>query len=255
MAQDLEEIKRMSAQMLSDARRENPTPTETTPQCISLELRKFCTTLSSETASYIPVIPDDHGLWGWCSDGVTEKIKAEGGEHAYGWTIWEWPKVLWTAEFHDVWRSPTGNLIDITPKPGNETKILFLHDPTVPQDFDFDQRPGNRRQRIYMPPDTTELIRDLISNMKPSQRSYEKTRATRAGMSLEMWLKKKQPVDPLPKLIDALIAACNEHEAYFDSLGTNGYVRANSKLIGLAKHRLACQARLTKELSAKSRGN
>ena len=32
---------------------------------------------------------------------------------------------------HSVWQSPEGNLVDITPHDGGETKILFLRDETV----------------------------------------------------------------------------------------------------------------------------
>lgn len=46
-----------------------------------------------------------------------------------GWLIWIMPGVMMIeAEFHSVWVSPTGEMIDITPKAQGENKILFLPD-------------------------------------------------------------------------------------------------------------------------------
>jgi hypothetical protein len=52
-----------------------------------------------------------------------------GGKQHLGWAIWEWPKVLIEAEFHCIWESPGGELLDITPKDSPLDKILFLPDP------------------------------------------------------------------------------------------------------------------------------
>ena len=46
-----------------------------------------------------------------------------------GWQVWEWPGLYLEAEFHAVWRSPSGQLIDLTPKEMPIHKILFLEDP------------------------------------------------------------------------------------------------------------------------------
>lgn len=45
-----------------------------------------------------------------------------------GWQLWEWPHVLVEAEFHAVWVSPQGEMIDITPKAAGEIQILFVPD-------------------------------------------------------------------------------------------------------------------------------
>lgn len=62
---------------------------------------------------------------------------------------------------------------------------------------------------------------------------------------------RKVPDDPLPDLIDAMISACNEHEHYFDTLGTSGMIRVDNKLHGLIKKRLECQQALYRELVAR----
>jgi hypothetical protein len=51
-----------------------------------------------------------------------------------GWAIWEWPKVFIEAEFHAVWCSPTGEFLDLTPRPLLSEHILFLPDATLKYD-------------------------------------------------------------------------------------------------------------------------
>jgi hypothetical protein len=54
---------------------------------------------------------------------------SNGGKQYNGWAIWEWPKVFIEAEFHCVWESPEGKLIDLTPDDLQLDKILFLPQP------------------------------------------------------------------------------------------------------------------------------
>jgi hypothetical protein len=54
---------------------------------------------------------------------------SNGGKQYNGWAIWEWPKVFIEAEFHCVWESPGGELIDLTPDGFQPDKILFLPQP------------------------------------------------------------------------------------------------------------------------------
>jgi hypothetical protein len=59
---------------------------------------------------------------------VEAEVARDGGRMLCGWQLWEWPHVLVEAEFHVVWLSPEGEMVDITPKPHQETRILFVHD-------------------------------------------------------------------------------------------------------------------------------
>jgi hypothetical protein len=60
----------------------------------------------------------------------SRQVAEFGGEIVYGWQIWEWPRIMVEGEFHAVWRSPTGELLDVSTKPDGETQILFIPDPT-----------------------------------------------------------------------------------------------------------------------------
>ena len=63
-----------------------------------------------------------------CFALVKEKIATHGGSMVLGWTIWEWPSVMIEAEFHAVWRSPEGELLDLNPRTAFLTHIVFLPD-------------------------------------------------------------------------------------------------------------------------------
>lgn len=77
----------------------------------------------------LPVTPDAGALAGECYANVAARVAAEGGSVLYGWQLWEWPHVFVEAEFHAVWRSPTGELRDVTLRQDDETEILFVPDP------------------------------------------------------------------------------------------------------------------------------
>jgi len=65
-----------------------------------------------------------------CFVDVDRRVSEQGGQTEYGWRIWIWPAVLIEAEFHAVWRSPEGELIDISTPPDYASCVLFLPDPT-----------------------------------------------------------------------------------------------------------------------------
>lgn len=70
---------------------------------------------------------DSPDLLGDCHNNVIAQVALRGGEHVYGWIVWVANKIF-DFEFHSVWRSPEGKLIDITPRRDGEKQILFLPD-------------------------------------------------------------------------------------------------------------------------------
>jgi hypothetical protein len=250
-----EEIRVAAAQKLADERRTLANNPETTPVEISPAIEAFSSSLGGEPLRKVPVIDDPNGRYGWCSDGVRLKVAADGGAPVYGWTIWEWPPGLLTAEFHCVWRSPGGELYDITPKPLRETDIVFVADPSYPANFDFDLRPRNRRVRSYEPGPREPALEALRASLVGSKRAYEEGRAAKAGLSLDAWLERKIPTDPLPEAIDGFIVLCAAFEEHFDTLGSSGFVRPDAKFIALAKQRATAQGRLRQLMLEALRSN
>jgi len=68
---------------------------------------------------------------GNCHTNVLHRVREHGGERLNGWMIWEAPGLFAEGEFHCVWRSPDGDLVDVTPRRDGEARILFLPDPAT----------------------------------------------------------------------------------------------------------------------------
>lgn len=101
----------------------------TTPDAITHEILEFCREIDpTQEPVYIYVTPEDGQLILECLDNVERLVKERGGEIQHGWIIWEAPGYLLDAVFHAVWRSPDGDLVDVTPQMDGETRILFLPD-------------------------------------------------------------------------------------------------------------------------------
>jgi hypothetical protein len=218
-----DEIRQASAEMLANHRAQGRLEPilETAPEQLTPELLAFCRDLGTEQPEFIPVVDEPLGLYGWCVNGVQLKVAESGGRPVFGWCVWEWPGVMWNAEFHCVWQGPDGVVVDITPKPQGEPAILFVPDRSRPSDFDFDNRPLNVRKRIDgLSP--LELAAQRAEQMSASQRTYEETRAAKKGMSLLNWLTSKIPANPIIPLVDEVIIACRIHEEAMDQRQRGG---------------------------------
>lgn len=243
---NLEEKRQASEVHLAEHRAQTVPIHETNPAALTAELSGFCAELSSDAPLVVPVVDDQHGLYGWCVDGVQSKVAAAGGQPVFGWCIWEWPGVMWNAEFHCVWESPIGELLDITPKPQFEREIVFVPDRSRGRDFNFDLRPGNRRRRIRPDVDAAAVAARLIEQMSDGQRHYEERRASKAGLDLAPWMERKVPADQLVSLIDDVIRTCREHEDYVDEIGPagGGTFNADPRLLELMRARYFAVTRL-----------
>lgn len=104
----------------------------TTPRSINKNVLKLCSQITTGTPLYVPVRPDGSAESQQCFQNVVRKINRDGGSQCVGWRIWERPELYVEAEFHAVWRTPLGELFDITPLPDDERTILFLFDKTRP---------------------------------------------------------------------------------------------------------------------------
>jgi hypothetical protein len=105
-------------------------PRETTPRRITPPIKRLCKRLVPEaTPGFVPVLAAPSAKPNAICENVDEVIRVNGGEHAPGWLIWEMRGVLLNAERYSCWRSPEGDLIDVSPKPDGEKRILFLQSP------------------------------------------------------------------------------------------------------------------------------
>ena len=104
---------------------------ETTPQVVSQEIGKFCEGIvPGGVPAFVPVKPVAGAEINRCHVNVAEHVLEHGGDAVFGWIIWQ-SQVLLHAEAHCNWRSPQGEMIDITPKDDCEAQVLFLSDPNM----------------------------------------------------------------------------------------------------------------------------
>jgi hypothetical protein len=81
------------------------------------------------SAMYVDVDPIAGAAANDCFSIVSSQVQAHGGLAITGWSIWELPLVFVEAEFHAIWQSPDGRLLDVSPKTWTTTRILFVADP------------------------------------------------------------------------------------------------------------------------------
>jgi len=109
---------------------------DNTPKKLTGTLRTFCRTISLESPQYLAYTDTKYGYEAThCYDNVRHYVQNHGGDALYGWIIWENTRFKLEAEHHAVWKSPWGEIFDITPRVDREATVLFLSDPARPYDF------------------------------------------------------------------------------------------------------------------------
>jgi hypothetical protein len=64
-----------------------------------------------------------------CFLNVWVQMSYAGGDKQYGWLIaQDSTKDFIEAQFHAVWKNPEGELIDVTPRPDGEKRVMFIPD-------------------------------------------------------------------------------------------------------------------------------
>lgn len=76
---------------------------------------------------YVPIKIDRYSTKDNCFHNVLDKVTVDKGQIIYGWKIHK-TSFLDEAERHAVWKSPDGELIDLTPDQAYKDKILFLEE-------------------------------------------------------------------------------------------------------------------------------
>ncbi len=102
-------------------------------------IRALCTRVNPKAEPvYINIRPEDGCRPNDCFYCVRRKVTRDAGRIQYGWSIWEWPRVLVEAEHHAVYEGPGGPpWVDITPPQFSDIRRrLFLPDDAALYDFD-----------------------------------------------------------------------------------------------------------------------
>jgi hypothetical protein len=93
-------------------------------------VQAFCKNISEVAPALIKLKPLENATQNDCFMLVDQHIQEHGGSKVIGWAVWEWPKVMIEAEFHCAWKSPDGELIDISPRPKHFEETIFVTDNT-----------------------------------------------------------------------------------------------------------------------------
>ncbi|OWG13090.1 hypothetical protein KDK82_5597 [Delftia sp. K82] len=103
----------------------------TTPKEVTKYIRELCTRIGATSEPmFLPVHTRKDSILGDCFNDVNRQIAEFGGDAVHGWQLWEWPGIMVEAEFHGIWRSPNGELLDISLKGEGEETVLFVPDPS-----------------------------------------------------------------------------------------------------------------------------
>ena len=134
------------------------------PTSVTGPIADLCARLvANETPVHVPVRPAPGATPSDCFINADAYARKHGGSVLYGWQIWQWPGVLLDAEFHAVWRSPDGELVDVTPKLTGLSRVLFLADANATYE-------GRQVENVYHPLSTD---RDVARFIKLAHRSFE----------------------------------------------------------------------------------
>ncbi len=99
-------------------------PLETTPTALTPKIRDFCHGIvPSEQAVFVQVQPAEGAERGHALENVARYAAQFGGSSVPGWCIWERPRVKLHAAFHAVWKSSSGELLDVTPNEESQVPV------------------------------------------------------------------------------------------------------------------------------------
>ena len=143
---------------------------ETTPAKITDKSMELCSGIVPDAKpEYVSVAVREWSRPRECFPNVERMVREHGGQQVNGWAVWQWANILVETEAHSVWRSPEGELMDITPHDNGEREILFLHDADMVYSG---QSIGNVRLAITGSPLAAELV-DLGDRMDVVMCSYK----------------------------------------------------------------------------------
>lgn len=126
------------------------------PRSIAGIVASFCQSVVPGSAPvYVQCLPDGRCQANECFNNVQLMMSLYGGSMLCGWTIWLIPQIMIEAEFHAVWKFPSGELVDTTPHVHGEERILFLPDASASPPL---KQRNNVRQAILDHPLVHEFI-------------------------------------------------------------------------------------------------
>ena len=92
-------------------------------------VQEFCKRLNPDfEAAIVDIKPEAGAKIGQWKANVDAKVAKDGGECLEGWAIWYQDDIIVEGEACAVWKSPTGDLLDITPREEDYPQIMFVEE-------------------------------------------------------------------------------------------------------------------------------
>ena len=99
------------------------------PSPITKGIQKLARQIDAKSeTTHVPVEPGEECSLSSSFENVRAVVRRRGGSAQHGWRMREQTAVYVEGEFHAVWRSPEGALLDVTPRTDGLTTILFQPD-------------------------------------------------------------------------------------------------------------------------------
>jgi len=185
---------------------------ETSPALITADIVAFACPAGLTEPVRVAVHPGEGATEGWCFRNVAAAVRAEGGHAVFGWLVWTAAHFM-TAEYHAVWMTPAGMLLDPTPKVDGERYIVFGADPDAGPDFNFMARPPARRIRTYVGRSRLERARDAITCFTEKEIRSKRARAQKSEQPLDEWVAARlSEHDEFEIALDRFLNCSNEIE-------------------------------------------
>lgn len=177
-----------------------------TPEAITGDIRDFARDLSAVPPVYVPIDPSTDADAGNRARNIERQCQLRGGEPLFGRAISSADDLYLVGEWHCVISTPTG-LIDVTPNPLGETRILFAAYPDL-QDYPGLHHP-NIRARIYAATERTTEVEARLINADDA----DEATARKNGITMRQLMLSRLSRDPLAAQIDEYLRAEGKLEA------------------------------------------
>jgi hypothetical protein len=118
--------------------------------------------------SFVEVRARPESVFNDCPEDVRKQVEEHGGTSITGWAVWERPNAYLFTEFHMVWQSPSGELLDVSAKADGETRVLFVPDPSI-------SYTGGRIHGAHLPLTDDPVILEYIRAHEAYWEAYDRT--------------------------------------------------------------------------------
>lgn len=159
---------------------------------------------------FIKITNNPSGIIKECVKNVENYIKLHKGEKVFGWKIWEWYGIMIEAEFHTIWRSPSGELQDITPEEQLFERVLFLQDATLNYK---EEQIDNIRKPLNDNPDVKKYIKahqSLFEFMNRGERALMHGEVEFSDKEMKEYMNLQLNISKLGMLVDNSVPERND---------------------------------------------